>query len=196
MSRTEPEMDFMSAEQLIAVKTRSLIFPTLLHLGLFAAEPALASPPVQSDLVSSTTPKEQANYGFVTEWWRVVLQGGRFDRAREYQADDYIQHTPNVPTGLDPTLEFFKNVLKIEPAESIPKTMKPAPDLAGAKGDFVFLMFKHAASLPDNPAQQYTFYTFELLRIENNKNSRALGQLQTYSLACRHSTPASEMGRC
>ena len=76
---------------------------------LFAATLALSAVGVLSaeSINPPTTPQtapmskqEKKNLDMVLDWWRVVIQGGPLgSRRSKYQAEDYIQHNPNVNTG-------------------------------------------------------------------------------------------------
>jgi predicted SnoaL-like aldol condensation-catalyzing enzyme len=42
--------------------------------------------------------QERRNLAFVLDWWREVIRRP-MELSSRYQAEDYIQHNPNVPTG-------------------------------------------------------------------------------------------------
>src|SRR5436190_9325657 len=56
---------------------------------------------------SGMTKKEQANVKFVENWWREVLMARHLELAPKYQAENYIQHNINVPTGREGFVKFF-----------------------------------------------------------------------------------------
>ncbi len=93
----------------------------------------------------------------VLDWWREVLDGGHLEQTSKYQAEDYIQHNPNVPTGRAGFVEFFSKFAK--PKNPIPDKLANPPVVMGAKGDFVWLVFETeqkgpARSVEDLPLQQ------------------------------------------
>lgn len=141
----------------------------LLALGTVAANAESINPPTETQLSPAMTSQERANLEFVLDWWREVIQGGRMDRTVYYQAEDYIQHNPNVPTGRAAFVNFFENVIGVEPADPTPAWLDPAPVVAGAKGDFVFLIFEEESVNPRDPSTTYHHNSFELLRIENGR---------------------------
>ncbi|MBL8552465.1 MAG: nuclear transport factor 2 family protein [Hyphomonadaceae bacterium] len=147
----------------------SVLVAAALFVGAACARAESINPPTKSQISPAMTTRERANLDFVLEWWRIVLQGGRLDRAPRYQAEDYIQHTPNVPTGRAAFIDFARNVLRREPAPTIPAWLDPAPVFAGAKGDFVFLIFERETADPNDPARTYRYNSFEMLRIERGK---------------------------
>jgi predicted SnoaL-like aldol condensation-catalyzing enzyme len=51
----------------------------------------------------------------------------------------------------------------------IPATMENPPVVAGAKGDFVWLIFEQEKKLPRDPSKTYLDTTIDVLRLENGK---------------------------
>jgi len=113
------------------------------------------------------TAKEKKNLDFVLDWWREVICAGHLELAPKYQAENYIQHNPSVPTGRAGFVEFFKKFAK--PMNPIPATMPNMPVVAGAKGDFVWLIFEEEKKHPSTPGKTYYNDSLEVLRIENGK---------------------------
>src|SRR5678816_3824150 len=140
---------------------------------LFAfALPLLAESinPATKPQTAPMTAQEKRNLDMVMNWWREVLYAGHFELAPKYQAENYIQHNPNVNTGRAGFIEFFTK-RGGKPMNPIPKAM-PAdrmPVVSGAKGDFVWLIFEHEDKDPRNPANTYHYNSFDVLRIENGK---------------------------
>ena len=113
------------------------------------------------------TASETRNLDFVLSWWREVVQARHVELAGKYQAEDYIQHNPNVPTGRAGFVKFFSGLGP--PLNPIPNGLSPAPVVEGAKGDFVWLVFEHEAKDPRDPSWTYRYNSVELLRIQNGK---------------------------
>ena len=145
------------------------ILAAVLALGSTAVLADSLNPPTRPQISPAMTPAERANLDMVLEWWRVVIQGGHMDLTANYQAEDYIQHNPNLPTGRAAFINFFRNVVGVKPAPAIPAWLAPAPVVAGAKGDFVFLIFEQESVNPENPDQTYHHNSFEILRIKDGK---------------------------
>jgi predicted SnoaL-like aldol condensation-catalyzing enzyme len=113
------------------------------------------------------TPAEEKNLAFVLQWWREVVESRHTELAVNYAAEDFIQHNPNIPTGRAALLKFFQG---LGPAvDPIPDHLQHPPVVAGAKADFVWLVFEHEIKDPKNPAQPTYGYSFDLLRIQNGK---------------------------
>jgi predicted SnoaL-like aldol condensation-catalyzing enzyme len=138
---------------------------SLLAVGIF---PVSAEPinPATTPRTAPMNAAETKNLNMVLNWWREVLRARHVELADKYQAEDYIQHDPNVPTG---RAAFLKFVGGFGPPHPIPATLSPAPVVRGAKGDFVWLIFEHEAKDPRDPSKTFRFDTFEIIRIQNGK---------------------------
>jgi predicted SnoaL-like aldol condensation-catalyzing enzyme len=139
-----------------ALKTRLAMMVALLTMGI-----ALAA---QS---STMTPAEQANLKFVLDWWREVLEGRHLDLTSKYQAENYIQHNINVPTGRQGFVTFFSRLGP--PINPIPAKLMNPPVVQFAKGDFVALIFEREAKDPADQSKTYKYNTYDLLRMQNGK---------------------------
>jgi hypothetical protein len=86
----------------------------------FAAAPLFAESinPPTTPQTAPMTAQEKKNLDMVLTWWREVLDGGHLELAPKYQAEDYIQHNPNVPRGRAGFVEFFSKFAK--PKNPIP----------------------------------------------------------------------------
>src|SRR5271170_1003601 len=111
--------------------------------------------------------QEKKNLDTVLEWWRVVIQNRQMDESAKYQAEDYIQHNPNVPTGRAGFVAFFSKLPK--PTVADPSKLASQPVVKGAKGDFVWLIFETESKDPRDPSKTYHSNSFDVLRIQNGK---------------------------
>jgi predicted SnoaL-like aldol condensation-catalyzing enzyme len=93
---------------------------------------------------------------------REVIVAHHVELAPKYQAEDYIQHNPNIPTGRAAFVKFFSS---LGPPVPIPDRL-PNPL---RKGDYVVLVWNHSAVDPANPRQTYSYNRFDCLRIQNGK---------------------------
>jgi predicted SnoaL-like aldol condensation-catalyzing enzyme len=150
---------------------KSILLPSIaaLLLAPIGAQAQSINPPTQQQTSPAMTPAEQRNLAFVLDWWREVIQGGHLELSSKYQADNYIQHNPNVPTGRAAFVDFFQNVVGVKPANPIPSKLDPAPVVTAAKGDFVFLIFEQQSQDPRDASKTYHHNSFEVLRLENGK---------------------------
>jgi len=109
---------------------------------------------------------ERANLRLTLDWWREVIEAGHLELVPKYQAESYVQHDPNISTGRAGFLEAFgKNNSPVNP---IPARLKDPPALAGARGDYVWIMFekRHGSSAT---APAYYQNRFELLRLRDGQ---------------------------
>jgi predicted SnoaL-like aldol condensation-catalyzing enzyme len=152
-------------------------------VGVLTAAPAAqAATAVNLPTTRHTLPMnaaERANLRLTLDWWREVIEAGHLELVPKYQAESYIQHNPNISTGRVAFLAAFSK--DNSPVNPLPARLKNPPALAGARGDYVWMMFekrpahgdegvpggdRHDAS-PTAPA----FYQnrFELLRLQNGQ---------------------------
>ena len=59
---------------------------------------------------NTMTAKEKANLQHVRNWWLECLEGRNLEATAKYQADGYIQHNINVPTGRAGFESFFSRL--------------------------------------------------------------------------------------
>lgn len=153
----------MLQEGITYMKFRLLAGVLVLTTGALTAA---INPPTAPQTVPLTA-QEKKNVDFVLEWWRQVIYAGHLELTSKYQAEDYIQHNPSVPTGRAGFVEFFKKFSK--PMNPIPAKMANPPVLAGAKGDFVWLVFEEEKKNPKDPSKTYFDTSLEVLRLQNGK---------------------------
>ena len=121
--------------------------------------------------VSTMTAKEKANLQLVRSWWLECLEGRNLEATSKYQADSYIQHNINFPTGRAGFMKVFGDRFKAAggPVIPPPKEFRNPPVVQFAKGDFVVLVWEREGKDPADPSKTYKFNAYDLLRIENNK---------------------------
>jgi predicted SnoaL-like aldol condensation-catalyzing enzyme len=140
-----------------------------------AAALALAMAPLFADSINPpTTPQtapmtaqEKKNLDTVLTWWREVIQSRHTELAEKYQAEDYIQHNPNISTGRAAFIKFFGSLGP--PVNPIPSKLTPEPVVKGAKGDFVWLIWEREDKDPRDATKTYHYNTFDILRFRNGK---------------------------
>jgi predicted SnoaL-like aldol condensation-catalyzing enzyme len=143
--------------------------------ALTAAAPAAAQesltmsvPPVVSQdhaaLLASDDPKLAANKQLVYDMYRIVLQGGHWERAHEFIAEGYIQHNPNAAQGLQGLMDYVR---ESRPVREITDTLDLPLIMLVAEGDYVTTAFVR----PEKDANGETYYSswFDLYRIADGK---------------------------
>jgi predicted SnoaL-like aldol condensation-catalyzing enzyme len=133
-----------------------------LLLGLVLATavlPAESINPATIPQIAPMTAQEKKNLDIALNWWRETVQSTHFELMHKYRSERFVEHDPN-----------WRMVLSGRALEGpIPKILTNPPVVAGAKGDFVWLVWEHEAKDPRNPANTYHFNSFDVLRLENGK---------------------------
>ena len=142
-----------------------------------SAQPAINGP-TPPRFVPMTAPEEK-NLALVLRWYREVIEGGHLELAPRYQAASYIQHNPNVNTGLNGFLEAFSR--DNAPVNPIPAQLENPPPLAGARGDFVWILWQRRPRDLAPATPFYYHYRFELLRVEHNQVQEHWDAAQKYA---------------
>jgi predicted SnoaL-like aldol condensation-catalyzing enzyme len=130
---------------------------------------ALASDPVvvaenQKILLKSTDRILARNKRLVYDFYRTVFGGGHVEQAAKYLREDYIQHNPNVATGLKGFLEAFGEAEPGEIPEEIPGLVS-----IQAERDIVTLSLVVERQDPSDPTVKYTTTWFDMFRIQGGK---------------------------
>jgi predicted SnoaL-like aldol condensation-catalyzing enzyme len=112
--------------------------------------------------------QEKKNLEIATRELKDMLQYGHLEVADEVMADSYIQHNPNVPGGREGFKKFFGAQPNRQP-EAIKEAWKNPPTLTIASGPYVFFMWDRKAKDPADPAKEYTWDHFDMVRVENGK---------------------------
>jgi predicted SnoaL-like aldol condensation-catalyzing enzyme len=136
--------------------------------ALAAALPLAAesiNPPTNPQTAPMTA-REKKNLQFALDFTREVLQARHTELSPKYQAEDYIQHNPNIATGRAAFVAVFS---RRPPVNPIPAKLDPAPVVAGAKGDYVWLIMEREEKDPRDASKTYHFNTFDVYRLENGK---------------------------
>ena len=112
----------------------------------------------QQALLKSQDAKLAANKKLVYDFTRIVLAGLRLDQVPNFMREDYIQHNPNVETGMKGFLDAFSKL----------GGPRPIPDLVDglvsiqAEGAIVTLSFV-------NETKTYSTTWFDMFRIQDGK---------------------------
>lgn len=154
------------------MKTR-LVLPMLLAI-LFAAVPALAQEPVtgvtgaEADaLFTSKNPVLNTNKQAAYHIMKDLLEANHWDLAHQWITERYIQHNPNVKSGLDPVVKFFESFRKPSPIpEHLTKTRIVA---VVAEGDKVIVVTPREYTDPRDSSKKYTTTWFDMWRFVDGK---------------------------
>jgi predicted SnoaL-like aldol condensation-catalyzing enzyme len=118
-------------------------------------------------LFTSRDPKLNANKQVVLHIVRDLLEAGHWSDAPKYLTSRYIQHNPNVASGLEPVLRFFSSM----PERPIParKSWRTKVVSVLAEGDLVVVATVRELPHPDQKGKTYTTTWFDMWRIRDGK---------------------------
>jgi predicted SnoaL-like aldol condensation-catalyzing enzyme len=149
--------------RVIAARVTRFLVTCLWAMPVLANAQSPVNPTTAPQPVPMTEP-ERNNVQRVLEWWRKVIEGGHLELVPHFQAESYIQHNPNINTGRAGFLEAFGR--NNSPVNPIPAQLKNPPPLAGARGDYVWILWeRRRAPTPTTPL--YYQNRFELLRVKD-----------------------------
>src|SRR5438876_5231699 len=133
---------------------------------VFAHAPVTGSKDPES-LFTSKDPKLNANKQAVMHIMRDLLEAGHWSDAPKYLTNEYIQHNPNVASGLEPVLKFFAG----RPQKPIPDKNSWATKVVSviAEGDMVVVAIVREYDDPRTPGKKYTSTWFDMWRMKNGK---------------------------
>jgi predicted SnoaL-like aldol condensation-catalyzing enzyme len=134
--------------------------------GLGAQAPVVGHPDPES-LFTDPDPKLNANKQVVLHIVRDLLEANRWSDAPKYLTKEYIQHNPNVASGLDPVMKFFGG----RPQSPIPdrKSWRTQVVAVVADDDLVVVAFRREMDDPRSPGKKYTTTWFDMWSIKDGK---------------------------
>jgi len=149
------------------MKTRPIVWTTLtLCLTMMMVAPIAPTFAATADKSVKTDAKLEANKKVVLDFFRVVFEAENTDAAKDYLAEDYIQHNPKVPTGREGFVNYFKPKFKAKPVQP---ELKEPPDVVIAEGDLVTMMWKVKTPEPTDKSKTYDKYWFDMFRVKDGK---------------------------
>ena len=123
----------------------------------------------QAALLGNANPRLAANKQLAYDFFRIVLRGRRLERAAEFLTVGYVQHNPEVATGLAGFLDFFSHLPNPGP-RPIPDTL-PGLVAIQAEGDLVTMSFVNEFTDPAQPGKTFSTTWFDMFRIEDGRIS-------------------------
>jgi predicted SnoaL-like aldol condensation-catalyzing enzyme len=141
-----------------------LLGASLAHLRAQAPVTGSADP---ESLFTSPDPKLHANKQVVLHIVRDLLEANHWDQADKYLTKEYIQHNPNVASGLEPVMKFFGS----RKPTPIPdrRSWKTKVVSVTAEGDLVIVALVRDYPDPRTPGKMYTSTWFDMWRIKDGK---------------------------
>lgn len=153
----------MKAYQLLWISLAVLIT----CLPAVAQEPVVGVTGAAADaLFTSKDPQlninKQATYHIVKD----LLEANHWDLANKWITERYIQHNPNVASGLAGVVKYFTATRTPTP---IPEHMKTEVVAVVAEGDYVIVVRPREYPNPREPSKKYTTSWFDMWRFKNGK---------------------------
>lgn len=147
---------------------KNIVWAALL-LGLCGLAQAQIAPTAvprgeQLKLLESADPALARNKRHVFDFWRIVYEGGHVEQAAKYMAEGYIQHNPNLPSGRETFVNFFKTA---RPAKPVVAYMKMPVFAIVAEGDRVSVFSARKVRDRAKPEHVYTITWFDMFRIDS-----------------------------
>lgn len=131
-----------------------------------AQEAVVAAPNVEA-LFTDRNRTLHRNKQVVYHIMKDLLEAGHWDEAHRYLTDRYIQHNPNVPSGRQGAVDFFKG-LGVKPKPIPAKLSAPVVQVI-AQGDYVMVATVSTLPHPKKPGTTYTTTWFDLFRMKDGK---------------------------
>ena len=148
-------------------KTNLLLFISSLFFSAFtmAQEPVVGVDDPES-LFTDTDPQLHANKQVALRIMRELLQCNHWSDASNWLTDRYIQHNPNVASGLAPVIEFFTATReRTEPCDEL-----TTPIVAVlAEDDLVTVVLPRVYPHPTREGETYTTTWFDMWRFVDGK---------------------------
>jgi predicted SnoaL-like aldol condensation-catalyzing enzyme len=142
----------------------------LASIAVLATAPVLAQEPVvghedPESLFTSDDPQLNANKQVALHIMRELLQCNHWSDAGNWLTDRYIQHNPNVTSGLAPVVAFFGQRPRADSCEELTTPVVAVT----AEDDLVTVMIAREYDDPRNPGQKYTTTWYDTWRIVDGK---------------------------
>ncbi|SFC24827.1 Predicted SnoaL-like aldol condensation-catalyzing enzyme [Flexibacter flexilis DSM 6793] len=142
----------------------------LLLLGAFdsMAQEAVTAAPNPEALFTSPDKTLHTNKQAAYHIMKDLLEANHWELADRYIDETYIQHNPNAANGRKAVVDFFTNVLKVQPSP-IPDKMKTKIVSVMAEGDLVSVATVRVEKDAKDPSKTYTTTWFDQWRFRNGK---------------------------
>lgn len=119
-------------------------------------------------LFHSPNARLNANMQVVYHIEKDLLEADHWELAGRYLSARYLQHNPNVISGLAPVVHYFTQVIKVQPKPIPAKLGIPVVSVV-AQGDLVIVATPRVVKDSRDPSKTYTTTWFDMWRIRNGK---------------------------
>jgi len=143
----------------------ALAAPLLLSTTLMAQEPVVGVKNPEA-LFTDSDPVKHKNKQATLRIMRELLQCNHWSDAGNWLTDRYLQHNPNVGSGLAPVIAFFTATRQRTPT----CTELTTPVVAVlAEGDLVTVVMAREYPHPNKPGETYSTTWFDMWRFIDGK---------------------------
>jgi predicted SnoaL-like aldol condensation-catalyzing enzyme len=118
-------------------------------------------------LFTDPDPQLHANKQAAYHIMKDLLEAGHWDQSGRYMTDKYIQHNPNVASGRQSVVDFFKG-LGVQP-KPIPERLSAPVVQVVAQGNYVVVVTVSTLPTPSDPSKTYTTSWFDMWRFVDGK---------------------------
>lgn len=125
-------------------------------------------------LLTDRNPVLAANKRLVFDMWRSIVNAGHVDVADDLLLENYIQHSPVLPTGR----AAFKSIFSALQRRDIPELVSPPLITIIAERDLVVMGLREELPEPGGKGS-YTTTHFNLFRVENGRLAEHWHSVQT-----------------
>jgi len=133
--------------------------------GTIMAQDAVVAAPDVDALFTDGNRKLHRNKQVVYHIMKDLLEAGRWDEAHRYLTERYVQHNPNVASGRQAVVDFFKG-LGMKP---VPARLSAPVVQVIAQGDYVMVASVATLPHPAEAGKTYTTTWFDLFRMKDGK---------------------------
>jgi predicted SnoaL-like aldol condensation-catalyzing enzyme len=151
----------MKATLMIAATLSSMLMGTALR----AQEPVVGVADPEA-LFTDTDPVKHRNKQAALHIMRELLQCNHWSDAGTWLTDRYLQHNPNVGSGLQPVIDYFTAVRQRTP--TCDELTTPVVAVL-ADGDLVTVVIPREYDHPTKPGTKYTTTWFDMWRFVDGK---------------------------
>lgn len=120
-----------------------------------------------ADVSGAEGSQQQANKALVLKMMSLLVNPETAEQVRPLLTEEYLQHNPNIASGVDSIIEFTRTPEAARAREN----MRPAPEppVLIAEGDKVVMMLVRELPDPADPSRTYKSYWFDMWRVEDGK---------------------------
>lgn len=159
------QRNYQQGKTMQAISKIILFIVMSLSLSIQAQEAVVGVDDPES-LFSDTDPQLHANKQIALRIMRELLQCNHWSDAGNWLTERYLQHNPNVGSGLAPVVEYFTATRK--PTPTCDKLTTPVVAVL-ADGDLVTVVMPRELAHPTKPDTKYTTTWFDMWRIVDGK---------------------------